>query len=202
MPVKGRGVWVKIAHRARLRFRARPLYARTVVVQTVPAPRSGAGKEVRMEPRDVFISYIEEDAPTARELAKQLRGRGHSTWTYEQDGVAGISYLTQVNRAIEACRAFVLIASAKSVRAHQVIREVEQAHERAKVIIPVRVGLSHQQFTSADPILRMASGTAVSLSVTATDFRDLAARIGATLTFLQESEPPVVQPIPAIMESG
>jgi hypothetical protein len=80
------------------------------------------------------------------------------------DGVAGISYLTQVNQAIENCRLFVLIASENSVRAHQVIREVEQAHEREKVIVPVRVGLTHQQFIASNPILRMASGTAVTMA--------------------------------------
>jgi len=39
--------------------------------------------------------------------------------------------------------------------AHQVIREVEQAHEREKVIVPVRLGLTHQQFIGANPILRI-----------------------------------------------
>jgi hypothetical protein len=58
----------------------------------------------------------------------------------------------------------VLIASENSVRAHQVIREVEQAHEREKVIVPVRVGLTRQQFIASNPILRMASGTAVTMA--------------------------------------
>src|SRR5215813_8912284 len=86
--------------------------------------------------RDIFISYVEEDGDTARALADALRAQGQSTWTYQQDGVPGISYLTQVNEAIEACRTFLLLASAGSVRAHQVIREVEQAHEREKPITP------------------------------------------------------------------
>ena len=91
-----------------------------------------------MDHRDIFISYIEEDGATVRALVVELRALGHSTWTYEEDGVAGISYLTQVHQAIKDCRAFVLIASDRSVRAHQVIREVEQAHEREKVPVPLR----------------------------------------------------------------
>ena len=68
---------------------------------------------------------------------------------------------------------FVLVASDRSVRAHQVIREVEQAHEREKVMIPVRVGLTHQQFIASNPILRMASGTVVTLAAGALREYDL-----------------------------
>ena len=86
-----------------------------------------------MEPRDVFISYTEQDGLTARALAAELRALRLTTWTYEEDGVVGaFSYLTQINAALESCRAFVLLASPNSVNAHQVIREVEQAHEPKK----------------------------------------------------------------------
>lgn len=138
-----------------------------------------------MELRDIFISYIEEDGPTAQALAQELRVQGQSTWTYEEDGVAGISYLTQIHQAIESCRVFVLLASAKSVHAHQVIREVEQAHEREKVIVTVRIGMTHEEFLTAHPILRMAIGTAVTLSVSETNFAAVARRIAASVQFGQ-----------------
>jgi TIR domain len=133
--------------------------------------------------RDIFISYIEEDGAVARALATELRSLGPSTWTYEEDGVAGISYLTQVHRAIETCRAFVLVASEKSVNANQVIREVEQAHEREKIIIAVRLGMSHQQFVASNPILRMATGTAVTLAAEEGNLPAIGKRIAATLAF-------------------
>jgi hypothetical protein len=150
-----------------------------------------------MEHRDIFVSYIEEDGAIVRALVAELRALGQSTWTYEEDGVAGISYLTQVNQAIEDCQAFVLIASDRSVRAHQVIREVEQAHEREKVIIPVRIGLTHQQFIASNPILRMATGTAVSLSADKDNLSIVAKRIASALLFAPKAqvarkEPPVI----------
>jgi hypothetical protein len=132
-------------------------------------------------PHDIFISYVEEDGETARGLAEALHAQGQSTWTYQQDGAPGISYLTQVNEAVEACRAFVLLASAGSVRAHQVIREVEQAHEREKPIIVVRLGLTHPQFIASNPILRMASGTGVTLGVETGSLADIARRITLSL---------------------
>jgi TIR domain len=131
--------------------------------------------------RDIFISYVEEDGAVARALATDLRALGQSTWTYQEDGVPGISYLTQVHRAIVGCRAFVLLASENSVNAHQVIREVEQAHELEKIIVPVRVGLTHQQFIAANPILRMASGTAVTLDAEEANLSGTARRISDTL---------------------
>ena len=114
-------------------------------------------------------------------MAQELRTLDQSTWTYEEDGIAGISYLTQIHAAIESCRAFVLIASPKSVKAHQVTREVEQAHEREKVIIAVRLGMTHQEFISSSPILRMACGTAVTLAANEENLPDIAKRIAATL---------------------
>jgi TonB family protein len=141
-----------------------------------------------MEHRDIFVSYIEEDGATVRALVRELRALGHSTWTYEEDGVGGISYLTQVNQAIEDCPLFVLVASDKSVRAHQVIREVEQAHEREKVIVPVRVGLSHQQFIASNPILRMACGTAVTLSADKDNMPLVAKRVASALTFAPKAQ--------------
>jgi hypothetical protein len=147
-----------------------------------------------MDPRDAFISYIEEDGPTARALAQELRVQGQSTWTYEEDGVAGISYLTQVHHAIESCRAFVLIASTKSVHAHQVICEVEQAHEREKMIIAVRVGLTHQQFISENPILRMATGTAVTLFLGEGSVPSVATHIARGLSSLRQGGPTPTAP--------
>ena len=138
--------------------------------------------------REIFISYVEGDSSTACGLAKELRAQRLSTWTYEEDGVPGISYLTQVYQAIDSCRAFVLIASAKSVKARQVIKEVEAAHERDKMIITVRVGLTHQQFTAADPILRMATGTAVSSSISERGAGEVAKRIANALRLAGRQE--------------
>ena len=141
-----------------------------------------------MDHGSFFISYVEEDGATARALAAELRALGYSTWTYEEDGVAGVSYLTQVSRAIESCRAFVLIASAQSTRAHQVISEVEQAHEREKMIIAVRLGLTHQEFVASNPILRMATGTAVTLPADKGTVAEVARRIAASVSARDEDQ--------------
>lgn len=136
--------------------------------------------------RDIFISYVEEDSSTASELARELRAQQQSTWTYEEDGVPGLSYLTQVFQAIDSCRAVVLVASANSVHARQVIKEVEAAHEREKMIIPVRLGLTHQELTASNPILRMAIGTAVTLSMDQANMTGTAKRIANALRLARQ----------------
>jgi TIR domain len=138
-----------------------------------------------MEPRDIFISHVAEDGPTARALAKELAAQHLSTWTYEDDGVPGVSHLYQSSAAIESCRAFLLLASPQSVRAHQVIREVEEAHEARKVIIPVRLELTHEEFIAPNRILRMACGTAVSIAVEDGHLREVARRVVVALAFAE-----------------
>lgn len=157
-------------------------------VQTVTNPPPEIREERREDSRDLFISYVEEDSSTASALAKALRAQRQSTWTYEEDGVPGLSYLTQVFEAIDSCRAVVLVASATSVHARQVIKEVEAAHERDKMIIPVRIGLTHQELTASNPILRMAIGTAVTLSMDQANLAATATRIASALRLARQQE--------------
>jgi hypothetical protein len=148
---------------------------------------SDALRPAEVDRRDIFISYVEEDSTTASNLAKELRAQRLSTWTYEEDGVPGISHLTQVFDAIETCQALVLIASPKSVKAKNVIREVEAAHERDKMIIVIRSGLTHEQFTASNTILRMATGTAVSSSLDGRGPKDVARRIANALRHARQN---------------
>ena len=92
-----------------------------------------------------------------------------------------MSYLAQIDTAIDACRAFVLIASPHSVKTHQVIREVEQAHERQKMIIAARLGMTHQQFVESNSILRVACGTAVTVTIDTDNLAVIAKRIANAL---------------------
>jgi hypothetical protein len=133
------------------------------------------------DPRDIFISYAEEDSVTASHLARELRTHHQSTWTYEEDGIGGVSHLTQVLEVIDSCRAVVLIASKHSVNARNVIKEIEAAHGGDKMLIPVRLGMTHQELVAANPILRMAIGTAVTLSLDPDNIAATAKRIARAM---------------------
>lgn len=130
------------------------------------SPRSGGEFHVNDAPRSL-----------ERDLQEQAVGEVQRA-VAKAYGVPGISYLTQVFQAIDSCRAVVLIASATSVRA-QVIKEVEAAHERDKMLIAVRIGMSHQELTAANPILRMAIGTSVTLPLDQKNVAGTAQRIAS-----------------------
>jgi hypothetical protein len=128
----------------------------------------------------VFISYAEENSAVALDIARSLRDLGYKTWTYEEDGVPGHSYLEQVHSAIHASDAFVLLASVESLQSHHVRKEVEAAYEQQKFVIPVRLNITQQALHSS-PIFRMVSGTAVSIFADGKNERQIAEKIGAGL---------------------
>jgi hypothetical protein len=113
----------------------------------------------------VFISHAEEDRALALEIAGGLERGGYSTWYYERDSSPGLSYLLQVNRAIEACQFVVLVISPQALGSNQVTAEVVRAHETGKPFVPVRAGLSHEEFQRRKPEWNMAVGAAGSIAV-------------------------------------
>jgi len=113
----------------------------------------------------VFISHAEEDQALALDIARGLEQAGYSTWYYERDSSPGLSYLLQVHRAIEACQVVVLVISSRALGSNQITAEVVRAHETGKCFVPVRTGISHEQFQRRKPEWNMAVGAAGSIAV-------------------------------------
>lgn len=115
---------------------------------------------------DVFVSHVEEDRDVALQIALGLEERGYSTWCYEVDSVAGLSYLSQTAQAIRDAR-IVLPVISEHMRDSpgQVQVEIVRAHEERKRFIPVLSGLSHAAFQRSDELeeLRQALGAAASV---------------------------------------
>ena len=114
---------------------------------------------------DVFISHVEEDKDVALEIARGLNGAGYTTWCYEEDNDPGVSYLTQIGAAIEACHAVVLVISPESLGSDQVTREVEFSHDSRKRFVPVLKGISHVELQNRRATWRVALGTASSIPI-------------------------------------
>jgi hypothetical protein len=132
-------------------------------------------------PAAVFLSYVEEDSAIVLPLARELRLLDHSTWTFEENGVGGRSYIETVHDAVCACPAFLLMASTVSVRSHQVLREVELAHSEERAIVPVLIDLTTEQLRSAHRILKVVIGTTTPVRASGASSRELAARVHAAL---------------------
>jgi hypothetical protein len=114
---------------------------------------------------DVFISHVEEDKDVALEIERGLNAAGYTTWCYEEDNEPGVSYLTQIGEAIEACQAVVVVISPVSLGSDQVSREVEFGHDSRKRFVPVLKGISHVEFQNRRATWRVALGTAASIPV-------------------------------------
>lgn len=143
----------------------------------------------------IFISHVEEDESIALEIAHGLEAAGHSTWYYERDSLPGVSYLDQIDEAIEQCQAVVVIISLASLGSWQVDKEVERAHESGKHFVPVLRGVKHLEFQTRKRGWRMAMGVSTSISVPADGASSIVPRIVAGLRRLViNSEEPASSP--------
>ena len=125
----------------------------------------------------VFISHVEEDRDLALEIATGLEASGLQTWYYERDSDPGPSYLIQVHHAIEKCAAVVLLISPKSIRSHQMTKEVARASDLGKPFIPVRFNISHAEFQQRQPEWNIALGAASSIPVPSAGVSEILPRI-------------------------
>jgi hypothetical protein len=125
----------------------------------------------------IFVSHVEEDADVALGIALGLEQAGFSTWCYELDSVAGVSYLLQTKQAIERSGAVVVVISAHSLGSSQMTKEVVRAHESGKHFAPVLRGIAHAEFQTRQPEWREAIGSATSIVVPAHGVAEILPRV-------------------------
>ena len=88
---------------------------------------------------DVFISYADEDKLVAHAVCAKLEEKSIRCWLAPRDTRPGGEWQLQVLEAIESCRVVVLIFSQNAAASHQVQREVINAFEEEKTVIPFRI---------------------------------------------------------------
>lgn len=100
---------------------------------------------------ELFISHVAEDETDCKLLAKFLEEEGYRVWYYERDSLPGRSYVEQIVAAIEGVGALLLLASPETSKSAQVDREVVNAFQRNKPILPILKALSHEDFQKQRP---------------------------------------------------
>ena len=88
---------------------------------------------------DVFISYSHVDKATADATCATLEQAGIRCWIAPRDIMPGDEWGAAIVKAIDQCRAMVLIFSASANSSKQIRREVERAVNAGATIIPVRI---------------------------------------------------------------
>jgi hypothetical protein len=93
----------------------------------------------------VFISYVAEDAATARELAGALEEARYTTWFYERDSPPRPPYVTQILQAIAQSTIVIVLVSSAALGSWQVDRDIFHAFTTHKAMIPVLIGITHEE---------------------------------------------------------
>jgi TIR domain len=71
----------------------------------------------------VFVSYRSGDVSSARQLAVELRARGHAVWLDEQEISVGDSIVAKIDSGLETVEFLILCYSRSGVRSPWMSRE-------------------------------------------------------------------------------
>jgi TIR domain len=113
----------------------------------------------------VFISHVAEDAATARDLAGALEEAGYTTWFYERDSLPGPPYVTQILQAIAQSTVVIVLLSSATLGSWQVDRVMFHAFKTEKAMIPVLIGITHEELRNRHREWVLMFGAATSLSL-------------------------------------
>ncbi len=102
-------------------------------------PRADTPARAAATKFDVFISYSHVDKAIADATCATLEHAGIRCWIAPRDIMPGDEWGAAIVKAIDQCRAMVLIFSASANSSKQIRREVERAVHAGATIIPVRI---------------------------------------------------------------
>ena len=85
---------------------------------------------------EIFISYASHDRSQAAELAAFLQEKGYSVW-WDRELIPGDQFNETIRKALDSCRAVIVIWTDYSIESRWVLGEAETA-AAAQKLIPVR----------------------------------------------------------------
>jgi TIR domain len=88
---------------------------------------------------DVFISYPHQDKTTADAACARLEAEGIRCWIAPRDIAPSADWAASIIEAIDNCRLMILIFSGHTNHSRQVGREVQQAFDGEKPVVPFRI---------------------------------------------------------------
>src|SRR5579883_2427074 len=88
---------------------------------------------------DIFVSHSSKDKAIADAVCHHLEAAGLKCWIAPRDVPAGADWAETIVHAVDNCQVMVLVFSAASSESRQVKRELVNAANREKIIIPLRI---------------------------------------------------------------
>jgi eukaryotic-like serine/threonine-protein kinase len=105
----------------------------------VPPDRSAKKDGRQVMTHDVFISYATEDKRVADAVCAAVEARGFRCWIAPRDVLVGMPYGEAIIKAIQGCRAMVLVFSSHANTSPHIPKEVERAVSKGMMIVPFRI---------------------------------------------------------------
>jgi hypothetical protein len=90
-------------------------------------------------PYDVFISYPHQNKTVADAACAKIEAAGIGCWIAPRDISPSAEWAASIIEAIDNCRVMVLVFSSYANQSRQVRREVQQAFDNEKPVIPFRI---------------------------------------------------------------
>ena len=108
---------------------------------------------------DVFVSYASEDRHQVQHLVRGLRHRNVKVWWDHGEITLGDTLSKRIDEGLKHSRYGVVIISKSSIGKGWPESELQSLLNRSigsgeKVILPIRLALSHEEFSTAYPLLR------------------------------------------------
>src|SRR5438477_2222315 len=88
---------------------------------------------------DLFISHASVDHQPAMSIVTDLENKGIRCWIAPRNIPLGSAYQIEIVKALEYCRAILLVFSEAANKSEHILREVELAAQERKPIYPVRI---------------------------------------------------------------
>lgn len=85
----------------------------------------------------VFISHYSEDIWIARQISKQIKALGATTWLDEKDLKGGDVLAEEIIRGITSCKEAIVLVSPKSVKSQWVVFEIGAVSGQRKRVTPI-----------------------------------------------------------------
>ena len=92
-----------------------------------------------MDKKEIFISYSSQDKDQAHWVKSVLEGNGFSCWIDENSIRGGSDFAEEIPSAIDDCKIVVLILSQNSQNSKWVEKEIIQALNKRKIIMPFTI---------------------------------------------------------------
>lgn len=112
---------------------------------------------------DVFICHANTDKALALTIVDYFNSFGYSTWCYERNSLPGKPHLEQSGTAIQESKCVITLLSEGAIKSEFVTQELYTAIQFNKDIVPVTIGMTHEELENQNIKWAKILGTTVSI---------------------------------------